>query len=114
VQDRDHLEAVRQAADDLSAAVADPRPTPMTFEWYQRGDSWQVSACDAHGTELVAMGFRLGVLPRFAADLGAAELCTFCRGTTSIADVRACCCDVPGEPCPVHGLQDRTVGAFEE
>jgi hypothetical protein len=79
----------------------------MSFEWYQRG-TWQVSACDEHGAELVALGFRLGVLPRFAADLGAAARCPFCQSTTSIADVRACRC---GAPCPVHGPQERPTRA---
>lgn len=76
----------------------------MSFDWYHRAgvDPWQMSACDEHGAQLVELGFRRGV-SRSHHELGPAELCTVCRGSASIADVRACRCNELGTPCPIHG-----------
>jgi hypothetical protein len=78
----------------------------MTFDWYHRrgGDPWQLSACAEHGAQLVALEFRRGLLvPRFA-DLGAADKCALCAGTTSLDEVRACRChDLGTAGCRVHG-----------
>src|SRR2546426_36693 len=37
----------------------------MSFNWYHRLglDPWQMSACETHGAELVALGFWRGVSP---------------------------------------------------
>jgi len=76
----------------------------MSFQWYHRVgiDPWQMGACDTHGAELVALGFRIGVL-RAADAPGPASQCALCNGSTSIAQVRACRCNTLGIPCPVHG-----------
>lgn len=76
----------------------------MSFDWYHRVevDPWQISACEPHGAELVALGFQRGL--RGAADAsGVADKCALCNGSMSIAEVRACRCNVLGIPCPVHG-----------
>ena len=77
----------------------------MSFGWYHRVgvDPWQLSACEVHGAELVALGFQHGPGPLPAADVpGAARQCAFCNGSTSIDQVRACYCNQLGIPCPVH------------
>ena len=76
----------------------------MAFDWHHRigVDPWQMSACEAHGAQLAELGFRRGAHPRYAADLGEADRCVICAGSTSIEDVRACRCNVLGEPCSVH------------
>lgn len=75
----------------------------MSFDWYRRAgvDPWQLSACDEHGAALVELGFRR-LVPR-SDELGPADQCAICRGSTSIADVRACRCNELGTPCPIHG-----------
>jgi hypothetical protein len=78
----------------------------MSFQWYHRIgiDPWQMGACETHGAELVALGFRIGVNPQRAADAtGVANQCALCNGSTSIAEVRRCRCNTLGTPCPVHG-----------
>jgi hypothetical protein len=77
----------------------------MSFDWYHRiGNApWQMSACESHGAELVALGFLRGVSERRRVVVDAPNQCALCNGTTSIADVRACRCEVLGIPCPVHG-----------
>ena len=77
----------------------------MSFDWYHRVgvDPWQMSACEMHGAELVGVGFRRGVNALRAADASsAADKCALCSGSTSIAEVRACRCNVLGIPCPIH------------
>lgn len=75
----------------------------MSFNWYYRSgvDPWYMSACDEHGAQLVELGFRCGA-PR-TDELSPADKCAICRGTTSVEDVRACCCNQLGTPCPIHG-----------
>jgi hypothetical protein len=78
----------------------------MSFDWYHRVgvDPWQISAYETHGAELVALGFRRGVSAMRAADASdVADKCALCNGSTSIAEVRACRCNVLGIPCRVHG-----------
>src|SRR5437870_1327904 len=85
----------------------------MSFDWYHRlgVDPWQMSACATHGAELVALGFQRGVSPmRTAYVKDVADKCAFCTGSTSIAEVRACRCNVLGIPCPVHGPKSAGAG----
>src|ERR1043166_7606199 len=76
----------------------------MSFDWYHRAgiDPWQMGACDPHGAELVALGFQRGLSPLRNYDVGAAQQCALCNGSTSIDQVRACRCNNLGLPCPVH------------
>lgn len=76
----------------------------MTVDWYSRRgvDPWQMSACDAHGAELVELGFARGVIGADLAAIGAAHRCVFCDQSTTLDEVRACRCHVLGTPCLVH------------
>lgn len=75
------------------------------IDWYHRNEAkepWVIAACAKHGPELEALRFRRGVPPRFG-ELGAAEVCALCRGTTTLDEIRACRCHAGAAGCPVHG-----------
>jgi hypothetical protein len=78
----------------------------MSFNWYHRSglDPWQMSACETHGAELVALGFFRGVSPLLQA-ASVADRCVFCQGSTSIAEARACRCNTFDVACPVPRQQ---------
>lgn len=78
-----------------------PERSPLS--WYFRAgvDPWQMAACNAHGAQIAALGFRPGIHPRYA-EIGAPPVCAFCSGSTTIDQVRACRCNTLGAACPVH------------
>jgi hypothetical protein len=75
-----------------STTQRDRDPDAGEFGWYYRPEpkgAWQVSACLAHGAQLVELGFQSGLEASYR-DLGPAHQCAICNHTTTLDDVRAC------------------------
>ncbi len=59
---------------------------------------WYVNACDEHGSQLNARGFRISDL-----DFETLRPCPFCAGVLTLADADCCWCATRVSRCPVHG-----------